>query len=797
MIARGLAALAAFFVFALSFPSAAQGDRPAERLVVSYEIGPGNVPHLGRINPITLEITNPDGKPQFAGKARVSTGENVIESNIFIAPGATVVEMLPVDFDPPPNSIEIVILDGAGRIAWEKSGNLSSAAAPEDAVLLVIDEKSGGLSYLNGMDVLTRRSSYFSQFDTKLLSGSIKVGTVPLSRLLSAGPLYLKAVDVLVVRDGDYSRIAERDAAGLAAFAASGGVLVLCHGVAGPKAYSSPLGNFMPQPISSAEPSSDLGQLAELGGVPIPNSVQVMVAAGQKPAANAETIAGSDYPLIVKKDYGLGTVIQMNLDYSEPSIRGWAGWNTVWRRLLIGPLCRGRFEEHSINPGNMAALLKDIPQAKPVQPRVASFFILLYVVLVGPVNYLLVARRKNRVILWATIPAVIILFTGFGVLLGYLTRGTQNIVRQIDEVHVFQDVPVALARANYLQYSSFSTKSGLNVKEEAIAVHTSVPPEQKEQSRYGYPQPVRTASSGLGAVVRTRPTLSVERRLNKWTPYITWFDGFIPGNFGEARWDESREKIEYSFPRRVMDSWILSRGLERSLGQIAQEGWFKPPEWRAETRAENTRFGSLYDKRHEIVAAAKKSLDSSGLGRDELKFCVFLQEPSIELAPSSRFSSEAASFVVHHLPAPRGTPANPSINIEPYDFEQPQSAANIGSSYFGYGDVAALAELRENGRIDFAARITPVDPNANYSLSVNVSTSQYWSGEEGGEFEVSVRGLAVPARVVSQGSREARLTINGSDIQGETLFITVKSLKDTLYLTDIKLALSKASRSNA
>jgi hypothetical protein len=70
--------------------------------------------------------------------------------------------------------------------------------------------------------------------------------------------------------------------------------------------------------------------------------------------------------------------------------------------------------------------------------------LLLYIVLVGPINYLILRRRRRLELAWLTIPLLTLLFA-FGVYgLGYATRGGERTLSTISVVRMVSDSPLAI-----------------------------------------------------------------------------------------------------------------------------------------------------------------------------------------------------------------------------------------------------------------------------------------------------------------------------------------------------------------
>jgi hypothetical protein len=66
-------------------------------------------------------------------------------------------------------------------------------------------------------------------------------------------------------------------------------------------------------------------------------------------------------------------------------------------------------------------------------------FLLLYIVLIGPINYLLLKRINRREWAWFTIPAMIILFSVLAYRVGFNLRGNAPIINRLAVVRVWED----------------------------------------------------------------------------------------------------------------------------------------------------------------------------------------------------------------------------------------------------------------------------------------------------------------------------------------------------------------------
>ena len=90
------------------------------------------------------------------------------------------------------------------------------------------------------------------------------------------------------------------------------------------------------------------------------------------------------------------------------------------------------------DPGNPLSAGVELPN-----PWLIGGFLLVYVLLVGPLNYLILRARKQLELSWATIPALIAVFVVGAYILGVVTRGTDTRLIQSSVIRVYDNAPQA------------------------------------------------------------------------------------------------------------------------------------------------------------------------------------------------------------------------------------------------------------------------------------------------------------------------------------------------------------------
>ena len=290
-----------------------------------------------------------------------------------------------------------------------------------------------------------------------VLLGDASRGRVDLSALAPAGrqawraglevaalpPLAaaLEAVDTFFISDVDTGAfsVAQREA--LAARVLAGAHLIVTGG-AGWQASAAGLGELLPLQPSGSLTTSDFAALGALAGtVDAIAAGEALIATGAlRDEARVLAATGDGVPLLLRRDHGLGTVDYLAADPLAAPLKDWAGLDDLWfalaatRRPVPG-WSRG------ITNLERAALASEILPGLDLLPDLLPLcgFLLAYVGLIGPLNYLVLRRLNRRAWAWVTIPLCILLFSALSWSVGFGLRGSSATLSRLALVQVWPE----------------------------------------------------------------------------------------------------------------------------------------------------------------------------------------------------------------------------------------------------------------------------------------------------------------------------------------------------------------------
>lgn len=252
-------------------------------------------------------------------------------------------------------------------------------------------------------------------------------------------PEALRSFDLLVLNDIDTARITPEQAGALLAWVQEGGHLVIGGGAGAQRTTAGLPEALLPvQPQSVIDvPVEALSALVEFAeGMEIPTSGPFVSARGLS-APGAQVLLGTaDFPLITEQTVGGGIVDFVALDLAGTPFNGWPGTTSIWNNL-IGE--RGAYPTNmpfDMSPRQFRAnslfyALSNIPSLDLPSIRGIGLLLGLYILVVGPLNYLFLKRWRRLHLAWLTIPMLTAIFTAATFGIAYTLRGNDLVLNKI------------------------------------------------------------------------------------------------------------------------------------------------------------------------------------------------------------------------------------------------------------------------------------------------------------------------------------------------------------------------------
>ncbi len=237
------------------------------------------------------------------------------------------------------------------------------------------------------------------------------------------------ALDRLVWQDVDATSLRPEQLAALSAWLADGGRLTIVGGTGGPATLSGfpdELLPYRPVAITDVAPTALEGLLG-----PLPSGATSDLPALGGPAGRGRTLASVGGTVVAADaPFGAGLVTLVGFDPDAGWLARTAASDGLWRRVMptratgSGPVLTG-------DDSMLLNALMTLPSL--ALPPLGGLLLLLvgYIVLVGPIDYLVLRRLDRREWAWLTIPVLIVVFAVAAYAFGATLRGGDLVVNQV------------------------------------------------------------------------------------------------------------------------------------------------------------------------------------------------------------------------------------------------------------------------------------------------------------------------------------------------------------------------------
>ncbi|WP_322493889.1 hypothetical protein [Chloroflexus sp.] len=244
--------------------------------------------------------------------------------------------------------------------------------------------------------------------------------------VLADDPLLLRSFDAIAVRELTTDlRPAQRDA--ILLWVQQGGTLLIGGGASGETAIRA-FTDVLPVtvgPLRRDVPANELERLAKLSG--LSNFVPSLTAHTVTLRPNAQALTNDG--LISQMTIGAGKIIFAAFDLA--ALRAWPGESNLWAtvlnlqpRLDIG--ANFRFGFNDLLQSSLNTSLFPLPSTMALLALIG-----VYIIVIGPVNFLALRRLHRLEWAWVTTPLLVVIFLAGSYGMSFALRGTQTQVLQL------------------------------------------------------------------------------------------------------------------------------------------------------------------------------------------------------------------------------------------------------------------------------------------------------------------------------------------------------------------------------
>jgi hypothetical protein len=374
------------------------------------------------------------------------------------------------------------------KVGQQANSNQNAVALdPNQGLYLAIGSRLPGLQFLEKRDPNQNQP-------LNVVNGMKKSYVALAARVVDLPPVWFgySSADLVVLgtSDRDFALGLVNDrvrATALAEWVRRGGRIVVCAGANADVLTGSPELNAL-LPVDIGKPSQVPGlQITWKEGAAIPDPLPAMSLAGlaaRDKRGHRVLVEGPQGtgPVVVQGAYGLGRVTVVALDPDKPPVTKWPGQTSFWQHLLaaagpsipdsaaanqniiyyrgVQPATSTDNEQNTIN-----SQLEQFEGVPVISFGWVALFILLYILVVGPLDYLFLKKVVKRLELtWITFPTIVLAVSAAAYFTAYHLKGKELRVNKLDLVDIDQQTGRAYGRTWFAVFSPRIDKYTIGVE---------------------------------------------------------------------------------------------------------------------------------------------------------------------------------------------------------------------------------------------------------------------------------------------------------------------------------------------
>jgi len=425
----GLAAV----LTALALPIAAVPVQAASNpLALTVHVGYQDVVKTGGWMPVTVDARNSgasvDGMLEVQESLNAQPGVSgftIYEAPISLASGAS-------------KRVRLYLVENT-------TGATITARITQQGRVAVSQDSASGATTSALIGVLSDQSTALDDF-AAIHPGGVAARVVHLrADDIPDSSIPLRSFDILVIDDFATDSLTAGQRAAIADFVTTGGDLLVGTGAAWRKTLAALPPAILPMQVTGTmviDSTAVGGSAVEVATGTVTNGLTWLSDAGQ--------------PLILERAYGAGVVTMSTFDWNQQPLAVASASRTILRQVMsraffgqggaaqnvpyavIGPAPMGLASQPSIATRSsvLTQVLGNLPGLDLPSLQLTGALVLIYVLLVGPVNYLVLGAMRRRALAWVTVPLIALLAAGGSYGTGILTKGRSVQTNQIAILHL-------------------------------------------------------------------------------------------------------------------------------------------------------------------------------------------------------------------------------------------------------------------------------------------------------------------------------------------------------------------------
>lgn len=268
------------------------------------------------------------------------------------------------------------------------------------------------------------------EFLEKIEGGRTDVGVAFLDIVeLPENPALWRDLDLLIINDVDSNQLTAPQRDALAVWVLQGGQLIVTGGASWQKTTGA-FHDLLPVEVTGSRSASVLPAFAAQIGQPYRDEGPYVIAESR--LVDGRSLFNEEgLPILARRSLGRGATYFMALDPRFAPLVDWNGSDDLWETIARRTPRQAFWEQGFIVDQEISDAVSGLPSLKLPPVLLLIGFVLLYIVFIGPANFIYLRSINRGERAWLTIPAIIAVFTITAYLMGLQFKGNSVLVNQM------------------------------------------------------------------------------------------------------------------------------------------------------------------------------------------------------------------------------------------------------------------------------------------------------------------------------------------------------------------------------
>ena len=423
--------LALIWVLGLSFVPAFAQDSFQDVIELSIEVGFDSFFRPNEWTPVRVQAKNNGDSVTGRLVIRPETS-GIVVGNAFSTPidlpaGGEKSAIINIQARTFPDSLRVELIDDDGFIHTSKEATLIDLQQQDQLYAVVTGATTTPIS-LAGVHI----GGYEAE------QALWDVSNIP------DNGIALGSLDMMMLINIDSESLSTSQRGAIRSWVESGGHLVVTGGSSA-QSTAFAFADILPLVPNDSQSVDDLSALARYSGDFVTRLEDRTVIAIGELHDDAQVLVEADgIPLLVRRELGAGLIDYLVADPTLEPLASWENLSQLWIAMLASRPPQPVWTEGFTRPEWGAEAIANLPGVDLLPPiQTLCLFLALYIILIGPINFLILSRMNRSGWGWFTIPIVIVIFTGIAWTVGFNLRGSEIIVSRTTVVQSWADTDTA------------------------------------------------------------------------------------------------------------------------------------------------------------------------------------------------------------------------------------------------------------------------------------------------------------------------------------------------------------------